>query len=118
MRDGRLLGRERLEHGAHRVGLEQLLLGDRAHRAAAVGLVVHAAELLEIAQRLAHRRLAALELARDLRLHEPLPRRVGPGHDALEDAILDLVAQERLVERRRGAGRRPRRVPPSTARAG
>ena len=99
MRDAACSAASALEHGPHRVRLEQLLLRERPHRAAPIRLVVDAAELLEIAQRLAHRRLAALQLARDLRLHEPLARRVRPGHDALEDVVLDLVAQERLVER-------------------
>ena len=100
---GGLLRRERLEHGAHGVGLEQLLLGEVPNGAAAIWLVVHASELLEIAQRLAHRRLAALQLARDLRLHEALARRIGAGQDALQDELLDLVAQDDFLQRCHGA---------------
>src|SRR5207237_1373445 len=83
----------------HRKRVRQITLRERPHRTAAVRLVVHAAELLEVAQRLAHRRLAAVQLAGDLRLDEPLARRVLARHDALQDALLDLVAQDDLLQR-------------------
>ena len=94
--------RERLERRAHRERLEQLLGRERAHRAAAERLVDDAAELLEVAQRLAHRRLRDAELLRDPRLDQPRAGRVLAREDALQDHVLDLLAQVGAGERRLG----------------
>ncbi len=67
---------ERLENGPDGIGPGEVGLGERAHGAAPVGLVVDPPELFQVTQRLAHGREAAVELARDLRLHEPLPGHV------------------------------------------
>ena len=59
----RLLRRELLERGAHRVHLDELGVAERADARPAEGLGLDQPQQLEVAQRLAHRRLARPELA-------------------------------------------------------
>src|SRR5918994_1714343 len=92
-------GGERLERRADGERLEQLGDGDRADGAAAVGLVDHAADVLEVAERLADRRLGDAQLLRDPRLDEPGARRVGAGEDALQHHVLDPLAQAAAEQR-------------------
>ena len=67
-------GRELLERRAHRVDLDHLLLVEHANARAAERLRLDESQQLEVAQRLAHGRLARAELLRDPRLDEPLAR--------------------------------------------
>ena len=105
----RLLRRELLEHGAHGVDLDQLGLAEPAHARAAKRLRLDEPQQLEIAQRLAHRRLARAELVRDARLDEPLARLQLAADDAVEQDVLHLLAQH-------GSRDRAHAVPAATIR--
>ena len=76
-------------------GLAEGLLGERDDRAAQPRAALDEPEGLEVAQRLADRRLARAELGRDPRLHEPLTGGVLAGRDALEQPVPDLAAERR-----------------------
>ena len=92
---GREPGGELLERGAHREDLDHLLLVEHAHARAAEGLRLDEPQELEVAQRLAHGRLARAELLRDPRLDEPLARLELPARDPLQQNVLDLLAEDR-----------------------
>jgi hypothetical protein len=83
----------------HRVDLGELAVRDLADAGAAVRLGDDEPQRLELAERLAHRRLAHAELVGDLHLHDALPGRVLALQDPREEKLLDLVAQH-------GAGQR------------
>ena len=92
-------GRELLERGAHGVDLDQLLLVEHAHAGAAERLRLDESQQLQVAQRLAHGRLARAELLRDPRLDETLPRLQLATHDPLQQDVLDLLAEHRAGDR-------------------
>ena len=71
-------GGELLERGAHGVDLDHLLLVEHADAGATERLGLDQSQQLEVAQRLAHGRLARAELLRDPRLDEPLARFSSP----------------------------------------
>ena len=100
IRSAREPRRERLERRPHRERLQQLLGRERAHRAAAERLVDDAAELLEVAQRLAHRRLRDAELLRDPRLDQAGAGRVLAAR--MRCRITSLICSRRF-ERMNGA---------------
>ena len=54
---------------------------------------------LEIAQRLAHRRLARAELARELQLDQPLAGRIVAADDALQQHVADARADRLVIQR-------------------
>ena len=94
---------ELLERGANRVDLDQLLLVDHAHARAAKRLRLDEPQQLEVAQRLAHGRLARAELLRDPRLDEPLARLELAARDPLQQDVLHLLAQDGARDRRHRA---------------
>jgi hypothetical protein len=81
-----------LQGRAYRVDLAELLGGDLTDPGAAVGPGLHQAHRLQLAQRLTDGSLAGPELDRDLALDDALAGTVGAVEDALDEAILDLVA--------------------------
>ena len=82
------------------IDLDQLLLVEHADARAAERLRLDEAEQLEVAQRLAHRRLARAELLRDPRLDEPLARLELTARDPLQQDVLDLLAEHGAGDRR------------------
>ena len=105
-RRARQLGGERLQRRAHRERLDELVGAERAHAAAPVRLVAHAADVLEVAQRLAHGRLRDAQLLGDPRLDEPRAGGVLARHDALQHHVLDPLAQAAPRQRIRGGDTR------------
>ena len=95
----RLLRRELLEDGADGVDLDQLGLAEAPDTGAAERLRLDEPQELEVAERLAHGRLARAELGRDPRLDEPLAGLELPAHDAVEQDVLHLLAQHRPRDR-------------------
>jgi hypothetical protein len=91
---GRELGGELLEYGAHRVALGDLVGAHRPHAGAAKGLGLDQPQDPELAQRLAHRRLADAELLGYAQLDDALARLVVALDDALHEHVLDLVPQD------------------------
>ena len=100
------LGGELLQYGTHRVALGDLVGAHRPHSCAAEGLGLDEPQDLELAQRLAHRRLADTELLGDPQLDDALARLVVALDDALHEDVLDLVAKDRAVHRHGGRSRR------------
>ncbi len=82
-----------LERGSHRVDLAQFLARHGADPGADVWLALDKSHALEVAQRLPDRRLAGAEFLGELALDDAGAGRVGPVEDALDDALLDHVAQ-------------------------
>ena len=90
---GRLAGCELLERrpdGKHR---QQLRVVDGTHARATKRLRFDEAQELEIAERLAHGRLARAELARQPRLDQALSRLELPPQDPFEENVLDLLTE-------------------------
>jgi hypothetical protein len=96
-----------LEGGPHRVDLDELRGAHLAHPGAAVRLRLDEPHGLQVAQRLPDRCLADAELGRDGALHDALTRPVGPVEDALDDPLLDRLAEQD------GPLRRPSHADPS-----
>src|SRR4029453_11480249 len=92
--------RDLFQGRAYRVDLAELLGGDLTDPGAAVGPGLHEAQRLQLAQRLTDGSLAGPELDGDLALDDAVAGTVGAVEDALDEAILDLVAQRRPVEGR------------------
>ena len=90
---------ELLEHRAHGEDLEEVVVGDLAHTGAAKRLRLDEAQQLEVTQRLAHRRLARAELGCDPRLDEQVAGPQLTTKDALEQDLLDLLAEDGARDR-------------------
>ncbi len=82
--------RHLLEHPADLPPLAHLALGDQADPRPPVRLRLDQPQRLQLPQRLADRPLAGPELARDLQLHQPVPRLVIPLDDPLHQGPADL----------------------------
>ena len=78
---GRPAGGERLQRGADLVVLTQVVHGRNENHGAALRMQPHEALALQRAERLAHRRCADAEAARDLHLPQPAARRQASGDD-------------------------------------
>jgi hypothetical protein len=89
----RLPGGELLEHRPHRVDLDQLGFAERAHARASERLGLDHPQELEVAERLADRRLARAELGSDPRLDEPLARLEVTADDPVEQDVLHLLSE-------------------------
>ena len=108
-RDGKA-GAERLQLGADHERLEELVRRRAADASSPEGGGLHDAQRLEVAQRLPHRGLARPELPGNPGLDDPGARRVATVKDRLEQAILDLIAQDAARDRgfaRHGGGVSP-----------
>src|SRR6185437_10643977 len=93
---GRPLGGQALELRPHQVHVAALLGAEPAHDGAAVAELVDEPDRLELAQRLAHRRAAHAETARQVFLAQARPQR-----DAARDD-LDLQPVGQVVGAREG----------------
>ena len=94
-------GAERFELCAHRERFEELRLAGAAHPGAAEMAAFDETEGTEIAKGLPNGRLADAKLARHPGLDDAGPGWVAAVKDRLEQAILDLVAQEAARDRGR-----------------
>ena len=89
----RLASAEFLERHADGEHGQELLVVHGPYPRSAEGLGLDEPQQLEVAQRLAHGRLARAELACEARLDEPLPRLEVAPKDALEQEIPDLLSE-------------------------
>ena len=80
-----------LKRRPHRIDLDQFPRIDLAHPRALVGQDLDEAHGHQIAQRLADRRLADAQVARDLRFHEPVAGRVATANYRVQQGLLDLL---------------------------
>ena len=83
-----------LQDGAHLEGLQELLDAGVAHPGATEGRDLHDPERLEVAQGLPDGRLAGPELPGHAGLHDARAGRVAAVKDRLQEATLDLVAED------------------------
>ena len=88
-----------LQGGADEADLGQLAGRDLPHAGAPERLGHDEPQQLELTQRLPHGGLADTELLRHTDLDDPLPGRVGAVENALDQGILDLLAQHRAAHR-------------------
>ena len=98
---------ETLEGGAHRKDRQELRVVDRAHSRTAKRLGLDESQELKVAERFAHRRLARAELACQASLDKPLSRLELAAQDALEEDLLDLIAEDGARDRHGLNPRRP-----------
>ena len=98
---GRFARRELLERRPYREDRQKLAVVDRTDARSAKRLGLDEAKELEVAKRLAHRRLARAELPRKSCLDEALTRLELAAQDPLEEDLLDLLAEDGTRDRHR-----------------
>ena len=92
-------GCERFQLGSHDERLEELVRAGVAHAGAVEWGDFDDPDCLEVAQRLSDRRLAGAEFPSGPGLDDAGPRREATVKDRLQEAILDLIAQDTARDR-------------------